>query len=157
MLSTMEKILFLKRVGIFEGMTSEQLRIISSICTEEDFLENEIIFEEGDIGDKMYIIISGVIQIYLEKKDGEEIHLATLDSKGEVTGEFSTLTEEPRNASGRAATDLRVLTIEKEEFRQLIREYPELAFEIFEVLIKKINKTNEQLNAIISGEGAPIK
>lgn len=149
MLSTMEKILFLKRVEIFEGMTSEQLRIISSICTEEEFFENEIIFEQGDIGDKMYIIISGEIEIFLEE-DNEKITLANLD-KG-VTGEFSTLTDRTRNASGRAASDLKVLTIEKEEFRQLIREYPELAFEIFKVLIRKIDKTNAQIRSFISGK-----
>ena len=149
MLSTMEKILFLKRQEMFEGMTSEQLRIISSICTEEDYLEGEIIFEEGDIGDRMYIVVSGVIEIYKETDTGEKIHLANVDK---IAGEFSTLTDQTRTASGKAATDLKVLTIEKEEFRQLIREYPELAFEIFKVLIKKITDTNAQIQAFISGE-----
>jgi CRP/FNR family transcriptional regulator, cyclic AMP receptor protein len=151
MLSTMEKILFLKRQEMFEGMTSEQLRIISSICTEEDYLQSEIIFEEGDIGDRMYIVVSGEIEIYKEGKNNEKIHLANLD-KDKIAGEFSTLTDQTRNASGRAASDLKVLTIEKEEFRQVIREYPELAFEIFKVLIKKMNNANAQIQAFITGK-----
>lgn len=148
MLSTMEKILFLNKVSIFEGMTSEQLRIISQICVEEEFLRSENIVEQGDLGDKMYIIVEGIVDIYKENEDGSEAKIATLE-KNSIVGEMATITDQTRNATARAYTDVKTLAIPRDEFRELIREYPELSFEIFRVLVKRFNDTNKLVEMYI--------
>ncbi len=143
MLSVMEKILFLKTAPIFEGMNSEQLKLISGITTEEDLNPHEDLFRQGDLGDKMYIIISGEIEI-LEQSSGKEHRLATVGRSTPV-GEFAVLDDEARSAGARALMSTKVLSIEKEELKELIREFPELAFEFFKVLIAKNRETNTKL------------
>ncbi len=148
MLSTMEKILFLNKVPIFEGMTSEQLRIISQICAEEEFLDGENIAEQGDWGDRMYIIIEGSVDILKEGEDGTETHVATT-GRNEIVGEMATITETTRTATIRANKDVKTLSIPKEPFRELIREYPDLSFEIFRVLTKRLNDTSALIEQYI--------
>jgi CRP/FNR family transcriptional regulator len=145
MLSTMEKILFLKRAPTFESMSSEQLRIISDISIEENFEKGEIIFKQGDLGDKMYVIVEGNIAIVQEgEKEKKRTVLVTLGEKN-VVGEMSILDDETRSATGEAVSDCKLLAIGKEELKEMIREYPELAFEIFKVLSRRIRESNKQI------------
>lgn len=146
MLSVMEKILFLKTAPIFEGMNSEQLKLISGITTEEDLNPKEELFRQGDPGDKMYIIISGEIEI-LEQSGGKEQRIVVL-GKSDPVGEFAVLDDEARSAGARALNNAKVLSVEKEELKELIREFPELAFEFFKVLIAKNRETNRQLHKL---------
>ncbi len=146
MLSLMDKILFLKRTTAFSGMSHEQLQIMSSITTEEEYAPGEIIFYENEPGDAMYIIISGEIQI-IEGIDSNRVILATME-KGDLLGELAVLDDEFRSASAKAVDDVLLLSIKKEEFRELIREYPDLSFEIFKVLNQRIRNVNEKLQEI---------
>jgi len=146
----MEKILFLNKVPLFEGMTSEQLRIISQICVEEEFLQGETIIEQGDLGDKMYIIVDGDVDIFKENEEGKQVYITTVKGgEGGIFGEMATITDHTRNATVKANTDVRTLAIPKDEFREIIREYPELSFEIFRVLVKKQDDTNRLVEMYI--------
>ncbi len=146
MLSTMEKILFLLHVSTFQSMSSDQLRVISSICTEEEYEKNAMVFHQGDPGDKMYIIISGKIAI-LDESTGEEILIVEL-GENTVLGEMATITDSLRSAGSKALTPIRLLAIEKEKFQEIIREYPELSFEIFKELSRKIRKSNDDFQEL---------
>lgn len=146
MLSIMEKILFLKTASVFQGMNSEQLKLISGITTEEDINRGEELFRQGDLGDKMYIIISGNIEVL--EQSGETEQRIAVKVKTELLGEFAVLDDETRSLGARAIDHVKVLSVEKEELKELIREYPELAFEIFKVLIKTNRETNIQLREL---------
>ncbi len=64
----------------------------------------EVIFEEGDAGDEMFVIQSGTVEI-VKKRKGVEKPLATLE-KGDFFGEMSILENLPRTAKARAVTDV---------------------------------------------------
>ena len=59
MLSTTDKMLFLKRVSIFSGMSLEQVRVLTSHLDEQHFLPGELIFNEGDFSQELYILVAG--------------------------------------------------------------------------------------------------
>ena len=143
----MEKILFLMQVSAFQGMSSDQLRVISNICTEEGYKESEVLFHQGDVGDKMYIIISGKVEV-INEAEGKNIVLAVLE-KGTVLGEMATLGDTTRSAGIKALTPVQLLAIDKDKFHELIIEYPELSFEIFKVLSRKIRKTNTAIHELV--------
>ena len=146
MLSIMEKILFLKTAPVFEGMNSEQLKLISGITEEEVIESGEELFHQGDLGDKMYIVISGNIEVV--DQSGENEQRIAVKGKTELLGEFAVLDDETRSLGARAIDNVRVLTVEKEELKELIREYPELAFEIFKELIRTNRITNKKLREV---------
>ena len=59
LLSTIERILFLKEVPFFQGMTIEQLRVLATVCEEDMFAAEQHIFREGDPGGALYCVVSG--------------------------------------------------------------------------------------------------
>lgn len=117
--------LFLLRgVHLFPGLDDEKLWQIVEQMGEQTFSPGEVIFNQGDKGDTFYIIARGKVGIS-HKLGGKDTHLATL-VKGDYFGEFALLRKTPRNATARAETDLTVLTLKRESFRELFRTIPRL-------------------------------
>jgi len=86
--------------------------------------KGEIIVTEGEVGDQMYIIQTGEVQMVTER-DGEKIVLARLGA-GDFFGEVSLLTGKPRTATAVAASDVRLASIGREDIRGTVKEYPEI-------------------------------
>ncbi len=117
--------LFLLRgVHLFPGLDDEKLWQIVEQMGEQTFSPGEVIFNQGDKGDTFYIIVRGKVGIS-HKLGGKDAHLATL-VKGDYFGEFALLRKTPRNATARAETDVTVLTLKRESFRELFRTIPRL-------------------------------
>ena len=79
MLSAIEKVIFLKEVPFFQGMTVEQLRVLANVCEEESFPVEARLFNEGDPGGALYIVVSGRVGIEQEKRKGFFARLATVE------------------------------------------------------------------------------
>jgi CRP/FNR family cyclic AMP-dependent transcriptional regulator len=142
MLSRMEKIIFLKKVPIFAELNSEILIALSEILNEEYYPANSIIFKENDIGDTLYIIFRGEVEISKTTEDGEKKVLAHLGAT-DIFGEMGVFDDKPRSATVIALKDTITLTINKAQFRDLIIEYPEIMFEMYRVAIERLRRTNE--------------
>ncbi|TFG97841.1 MAG: cyclic nucleotide-binding domain-containing protein, partial [Calditrichales bacterium] len=94
----------------------------------KEYKDGETIFHEGDVGDCMYVLQQGQVEVFREV-DGKSIRLAILN-EGEFFGEMSIFDREVRSASIRAIGDVRALTIDKKNFLRRIHEDPSLAFHI---------------------------
>jgi CRP-like cAMP-binding protein len=139
-MDTAERIRFLKNAEIFDALEESYFEKLAEIVGEEDFQEGDILFNAGDPGDCMYIIVDGSVKIYV-KSNGEEQALATLD-KG-VMGEFSLFADQTRNAFAVCASEtLQVLTLKKDDFLQLAKTYPDILVQVIQILIRKIDKMN---------------
>lgn len=88
------------------------------------FEPGEIIFSEGDVGDFLYIVVKGEVEI-LKEKDGKEEKIATLH-QGEYFGEMALLNEKRRGATVRCITPVDVLALKKNDFGALIANFADL-------------------------------
>jgi NADH:quinone reductase (non-electrogenic) len=104
----------------------------SPTLNQEHFGPGEIVFHQGDHGDRVYLIISGDVEVIREKSDGADV-LAKL-SAGECFGEMALLQDSPRNATIRALTEVDVVSVYREDFRMLLQRLPGL-HEIFDKLV----------------------
>ena len=129
MLSTIEKALFLKGVGMFETMSADQLKILSNISREIQMPAGKILFEQGDPCDYLYVIVDGEIEITQSQANGEPKILATLDPPTSF-GEIALFGDEGRSAGARASKDASLLGIEKEPLLLLIQERPAISIAI---------------------------
>ena len=107
------------------------------------FQDGERIVTQGEVGDCMYVIQKGLVEISMYSQDGESV-LATLKA-GTVFGEMSLFTKEPRSASVRAKGKTRVLTIDKRGFFKRVHEDPSLAFRILLKMSRRIEKLNREV------------
>lgn len=143
----METILFLKRVPLFSNIHGEGLKRIADIAVENVYEAGTVIFNESDIGDVLYIIKKGSVAIFKALEDGSEKTLAHLKEQC-YFGEMAILDNSPRSASARADDDSILLTVDKENFRQVVNEYPEIAFEIFKVFSQRLRDTNKEIQLL---------
>ncbi len=104
----------------------------------QHFESGDFIFEQGDLGDSVYVIEEGECEVLREQK-GEQELLATL-SRGEYFGEMALLSDRTRNATIRARTAMNVLIIPKADFDKLRQSVPAFG-DVFKELAKRREKT----------------
>ena len=107
MFTILEKTILLKTVDIFQDIPGELLSQISQISRAKDYEHGEIIFNEGDAGDSMFIVLSGEVSI---KKGGKFI--AKLE-RGASLGEMALLDHETRSADALAEKESVLLKIDQ--------------------------------------------
>ena len=138
----------LARVPFFAGLTREALAIIANATNEESHATGTKLFQYGDPGDKLFIILEGKVRISREVAGMGEEALAVLGA-GEVFGEMSLLDESPRSADARVHERCRLLCITKESFDDLLFLHKDLAFEVLwncvRILSARLRETNEKL------------
>ncbi len=134
MLSTIDKLFFLKKVVIFAQLKDEYLAGIAQSLREKGFQERDVVFEQGDIGRSMYIIVSGKVEINAAGKV-----LAILE-KGDFFGEMSVLDLEPRSATAVAAEPTVLWSIDQHELFERMREEVEIAYGIIRMITKRLRE-----------------
>lgn len=100
-----------------------------------------MVFEEGEPAEKMYVILEGEVRLTLH---GQPL---AMEVGGGIIGEMALIESEPRSASARALTDCRLVAIDKADFLDMIRESPEFAIHIMQVLTRRLRLANEILSA----------
>ena len=150
MISTVEKVLFLKSIDLFAQIPGEDLSQIAQITDENRFAEGDEIFLEGDAATSLYLIIAGAVRVIRGKT-----HIKVL-GKGEVVGEMAILDSEPRSASVYADSDVVLLQIAREDFREILREKPEIAQGIIQVLTRRLRETLETVDDQAVPKDGPI-
>ncbi|MGE3538081.1 MAG: cyclic nucleotide-binding domain-containing protein [Candidatus Tectimicrobiota bacterium] len=143
MLSTTDKMLFLKRVSIFSGMTLEQVRVLTSHLEEQHFLPGEVVLLEGDFSQELYVLVSGQVRIVKNYGGPQERTLAVL-THGDFFGEMAIFESAPRSATAVAEEETELLVLSPEKFKQTIYQKPDMAFEIFRELSSRLRRREEQ-------------
>ena len=120
------------------------------------FSPGEVIFHEGDIGNEMYIIQEGQIEILRLGSRGPR-RLALLE-RGDFFGEMSILDELPRTATAAAVTDARLVEINGATFDEMLRANPEIAIRIMRKLSLRVRQADEQLGGdLLDTAGPPVE
>jgi CRP/FNR family transcriptional regulator len=107
------------------------------------YQNGEIITRQGDVGDNMFVIQEGQVEVILEK-DGEET-LLRVAQLGEFMGEMAVFDREVRSATLRALGEVRVLTIDKKNFLKRIHEDPSLAFRVVQTMSRRVRELGDEL------------
>lgn len=114
------------------------------------YKNGEIIVRQGEMGDCMYVIQAGQVEVFQEKDD-KEVRLAVLGD-GEFFGEMALFEREARSASVRALGEVRVLTVDKKTFLRRIHEDPSLAFRVVQKMSQRIRQLNAEVFRLRGGE-----
>lgn len=103
----------------------------------------EDIVREGESGDCMYVLQEGSADIY-KRHDGELTKVDTMEA-GEVFGEAAIIERTVRTATVRAATQARVMTIDRKTFLRRVQEDPALALNILKVMTARVRRLNREV------------
>ncbi len=105
--------------------------------------DGEVITRQGDVGDCMFVIQQGRVQVLIER-DGIETSLRVAN-EGEFLGEMAIFDHEERSATLRALGEARLLTIDKKNFLKRIHKDPSLAFRLVQTMSKRVRDLSDQI------------
>jgi CRP/FNR family cyclic AMP-dependent transcriptional regulator len=111
------------------------------------YADGEVIVRQGEVGNCMYVIQGGQVEVLLRKGDSD-VCVAVL-GEGDFFGEMALFDQEVRSATVRARGEVRLLTLEKKSFLRRIHEDPSLAFRIMEKMSHRVRELNEALKAAL--------
>jgi hypothetical protein len=134
----MDKVLFLQSVDLFEHQRVDDLVAIASITEEKSFPQGQVIYEEGDPSDALYLILEGEVELF---KSGCSI---LVNHQRESFGQLSMLDRKPRPTTAVARTALRTLSLGRIEFFDLVADRSELLQGLVEVLVRRIRMLLEE-------------
>jgi ferredoxin-NADP reductase/CRP-like cAMP-binding protein/bacterioferritin-associated ferredoxin len=132
--SGVEMIEAVSRTPLFKNCSPSELRSILAELKSEHYQAGDIILREGDLGDRLHILLSGSVRVYTNNEAGDEIVLARLE-KGAYFGEQALLFAKPirRSASVRALTDVGTGTLTHATFQKHLRANENLRELLLEV------------------------
>ena len=132
MLTTVEKVIFLQDIDIFEHTSTEDLSHIAAITEEIEFQSDHILFKEGEISDAMYMVIEGKVRL---TRAGHEVMVA---QNKDVFGTWALFDDEPRVATATTLENTRLLHIDKEDFIDLLADHVAITQSILKTMVKRL-------------------
>ena len=138
----------LGRAVLFSGLDHDDMRRLAGIARETQLAATQTLFEQGDESDGLYLIVSGIVRIFLQAADTREATINLLED-GEVIGEMSLLDGLPRSAGAAALTDAKLVFIPREPFLDLVDSSPKLARQIILMLCERLRNANSQVDQAI--------
>jgi NTE family protein len=140
---------------LFRGIPPANVAEIVQLFERRPCRPETVIVREGDPGDSLFIVESGLVEIFLHSATGETTILTRL-GPGEAFGEMSVLTGEPRSAGVRAIAPTVVRVVPREGFLQAAAETPLLLFNLSRVLVNRLSRANQQAADVRGAEVVAI-
>jgi CRP-like cAMP-binding protein/small-conductance mechanosensitive channel len=139
----------LQRVELFSRLSREELAVLSESAKAAPFVQGEVVTRQGAKANWLYVLMSGEVEVRVKSTDGEERRVAVM-SAPDFFGEMALMTGAPREATVIALTDVECLRVDKDDFRKVLEQRPELANEISVLLAQRrveLDAARENLDA----------
>lgn len=129
------------KMELFKKVELSDLDNLSRAITIRNFISGELLFNQGDPGDSMYLIDRGYVDVFIAENSGERV-LRTFQA-GDVVGELALLDGQPRSAGARANGPLRVMILNRQHFLMFIQSRPKVILAFLEFLSEKVRYTTK--------------
>ena len=138
----------LSSAPLFAALDAEASAALRASMETITIAKGDVLFNEGQLGDQMYIITEGKVKLGHTSPDGRESILAIL-GPGELLGELSLFDPGPRTATAVALTDVTALGLGHQSLRPWLTGRPEVAESLLQALAQRLRRTNETLADLV--------
>ena len=127
-------------VELLDGLSAAAVDDISAQMRPRDFAAGDLICRQGDPGESLFVIRRGLAQVWIDI--GGRVEMLGVMRRGDVAGEMSLLTGEPRSATVQATTDTQVAELDQTSFAAVLAEHPEMLRNLTAVLSRRLARAN---------------
>ncbi|MEH1890496.1 MAG: cyclic nucleotide-binding domain-containing protein [Nostoc sp.] len=149
MLTSVDRLLFVRRVPIFKELRDDFIVRLTSVMNELSFPANYTIFRQGEEGRSLYIVVSGRVKVHIGNKQLAEVE------QGKYFGEMAVFDTQPRSATATTLEPCEFLELTQEQLYDAIEETPEIAVNIIRELSRLIRRLNDDMNVTNSPRTNP--
>jgi CRP-like cAMP-binding protein len=142
----------LTALPLFAGLAENDLQLLAGLIEIQESVEGSVLFEQGGRARKLYILISGGVEVRFKPEDGEILTVACLE-RGGVFGWSAALGRSKYTSCAVCVQDSRLLSIEGDELRELCETHPQTGVVILErlagVIAERLRNTHQHVVAML--------
>ena len=138
----------LRQAPLFSSLDDEAATALGGSMAETKLRRGDVLFHEGDSGDKLYIVTDGKVKLGRSSSDGRENLLAIL-GPGQMFGELSFFDPGPRSATATAVTDVELKSLGHEALSPVLNAHPDVAHALLNQLAGRLRRTNEVVGDLV--------
>lgn len=138
---------FLGFVPIFSELPDTTIDKIEKIGTRKQFKKNDVILMEDEVGSALFVIVTGKVKVARTSSDGREVILTIL-SDSDFFGEMAILDGQTRSATVMAIEDSELFLIQRNDFIDLLKTYPDAAISLLQELTKRLRAADSKIKAL---------
>ncbi|HSI26455.1 MAG TPA: Crp/Fnr family transcriptional regulator [Aeromicrobium sp.] len=138
----------LREAPIFSGLDDEAADIVEKSMTTLTLQRGDVLFNEGDVGNQLYVVIDGKIKLGRSSADGRESLVAVL-GPGQMFGELSFFDPGPRSATATAVTDCKLSALGHDVLGPLVEDHSGVALAFLHQLASRLRRTNEVVGDLV--------
>jgi len=138
----------LKDSPLFRGVDEPARAAFVAAMQRRTFAAGEVIFEKGEPGDWLYVIVSGKVEIYIRDEQGHEFTIRYLVAPNTL-GEFAILDRKARSASARAAEPAELLALHRDDLLAFMNRRPLVGLSMMQNLVERVRYTTHYLQKVV--------
>ena len=139
----------LSQVPLFKRLEPHELEKLAEEVDQVNYKAGDIIFNERDRGDALYVVETGSVRIWVRDQDVQEVTLAEL-KPGEFFGELAVLDRGERSTSATAIFDTHLHRLSSDDFQQFLMEHPDCAIDVICEIGTRMRQTNQLVSQRVS-------
>jgi len=125
-----------QEIPLFGGLNGEQIKRLASVCTVAKFEAGEVIFREGGLSDRLYVVLDGKVDVAIGGV-GRSVAAVT---RSECLGELSLLATAAHSATATAQTAVEVAVLDRHDLAEIIRLRPDIGLQLYKNLAVEVGK-----------------
>jgi CRP/FNR family cyclic AMP-dependent transcriptional regulator len=143
---------FLQSHALFGGITDDDIKMISGLFKEEQFVEGDYIIKEGEDGDRLYFICKGSVEVLkqVQQAEGAIQERLTVFGTGDTFGEMELIDIQRRSASVRAIEDVSALSLSNRDMYSIYKSSPTAYTMIIMNIAREISRRLRKMDAVVA-------
>jgi len=145
----MEKVEVLQKSKLFENLMPDEIEMLSELSQMKDYKSGELVIKEGDVGNSLFVIVAGEVEVLKKGTDGISKSITTMNEP-EFFGEMSLIDKELRSATIQIKTDTTLLILTSENLHSFAKVFKNgftmIVINIARVLSTRLRDTNYKLS-----------
>jgi CRP/FNR family transcriptional regulator, cyclic AMP receptor protein len=137
----------LGNIPLFNGLSEEELKLVGEMAIEKLAPKGTVVITEGELGDSMYVVMSGRVKVFIGDEDGREIILKML-GPGDVFGEMSLIDRQPRSASVSTLEPCTFRILSHSSFEICLERAPRIAVGVMNALAKRLRDADRKISTL---------
>ena len=139
----------IRSVPLFASLSDVAAQEVYSLLQSRNVPSGTLLFRTGDVGDSLYLIDGGRVQISVTDEDKKEIVLAEL-KEGDFFGEMAIIDGQQRSADATVLEDARLYVLERDDFLRFVNNNPAVALQLLSATFQRLRRTDRMLQQRVS-------
>lgn len=139
----------LAKIKLFERLDEDELGELAAVIDDEKLSVGKTLFQAGDLGESLYIIKKGAVELFVKDTTGQKI-LLKIAEEGDIFGEISMLDNRPRSASALALEDTELFALDRDDLLLLFSKKPDAGLNMLAAMSEMLRDADKLLQTRVS-------